>query len=80
MPEVTYGRLDAILRALGFSASVFEKDTRVYKHARTGALVTFPIYPDNSQVLPHHFVDTQMILDAYGIASPPEFAAQLQAS
>ena len=71
MPEVTYGRLDAVLRSLGFSASVFEKDTRVYKHPSTGALVTFPIYPDSKPVLPHHLVATRMTLDGFGIVSPP---------
>jgi hypothetical protein len=79
MSDVTYGRLDAVLRGLGFAASVFEKDTRVYKHAKTGALVTFPIHPDHAPVLPHHVAGTQMILDAFGIATPPELAAQLQA-
>ena len=80
MPEVTYGQLDKVLRTLGFTASVFEKDTRVYKHARTGALVTFPINPDDKLVLPHHIVGTRMILDAFGIATPRELATQLQAS
>jgi hypothetical protein len=80
MPELTYGKLDMALRALGFSASVYEKDTRVYKHPRTGALITFPIYPEHNRVLPHHVVGTRMILDGFGIATPPELAAQLQAS
>lgn len=80
IPEATYGQLDKVLRALGFKASVYEKDTRVYKHPKTGALVTFPIHPDNEQVLPHHFVGTRMILDAFGIATPRELEAQLQAS
>ena len=80
MSEITYGRLDATLRALGFAATVFENDTRIYKHAKTGALVTFPLLPDNKVVLPHHLVGTRMILDAFGIAEPPEFTAHLQAS
>ena len=79
MAELTYGRLDATLRALGFSASEFEGDTRVYEHPKTGALVTFPLFPDGHAVLPHHLVGTRMILDAFGIAAPPEFAAQLRA-
>lgn len=80
MSEVTYGRLDAVLRALGFVASEPEKGTKVYKHAKSGALVTFPTLPAQKAVLPHHLEGTRMILDAFGIAAPPEFTAQLQAS
>jgi predicted RNA binding protein YcfA (HicA-like mRNA interferase family) len=79
MNELTYGRLDTLLRSLGFSASLYEEDTRVYKHAKTGALVTFPLHPDRELVRPHHVAGTRMILDAFGIAIPPELAAQLQA-
>ena len=79
MSKVTYGHLDAVLRSLGFSASEFENDTRVYKHPKTGALVTFPLLPDNKPVLSHHLAGTKMILDTYGITPPSDFAAQLQA-
>lgn len=80
MTEVTYGRLDATLRALGFAATVFENDTRVYKHAPSGALVMFPLLPDSEAVRPHHLVATRMTLEWFGVAEPPEFAARLQAS
>lgn len=80
MPEVTYGRLDTVLRALGFVYSEPEPGTKVYRHLQTGALVTFPVLPVNKTVLPHHLEGTRMILDAFGIAEPPEFTARLQAS
>lgn len=80
MPETTYGRLDAVLRKLGFTVGVFENDTRVYKHPKSGALISFPIFPESQAVSPHHLVATQMALDAFGIATPPELATQLQAS
>ncbi|MBA4066190.1 MAG: hypothetical protein C0501_21240 [Isosphaera sp.] len=78
MPEVTYHQLDTILREYGFSVSVYQKDTRVYKHPATGALLAFPILPADTAVRPHHMVGTRMTLDAFGIADPPEFAARLQ--
>jgi hypothetical protein len=78
--ETTYGRLDAILRTLGFTVGVHEKTTRVYKHANSGALITFPIFPASQSVAAHHLVATQMTLDAFGIATPRELASQLQAS
>lgn len=79
MSDITYGRLDGVLRGLGFVYSEPEKGTKVYRHPPTGALVTFPAYPAGKAVLPHHLAGTRMILDAFGIAEPPEFAAQLQA-
>ena len=39
MPEVTYGRLDEVLRALGFTARMAEENARVYKHDATRALI-----------------------------------------
>jgi hypothetical protein len=79
MPETTYGQLDAALRRLGFTVGVYEGGTYVYKHPKSGALLTFPILPDDQPVRPHHLVATRMTLDAFGIAAPPELAAQLQA-
>jgi hypothetical protein len=78
MPEATYHQLDVVLRSLGFSVNEPDRETRVYKHPQTGALLVFPILPDRSAVREHHFVGTQMTLDAFGIADPPEFASRLQ--
>jgi hypothetical protein len=77
---LTYGQLDAALRALGFTVGEFVHDSRVYKHLRSGALIVFPILPNGQPVRPHHLVATRMTLDGFGIAAPPELAAQLQAS
>jgi hypothetical protein len=78
MPEVTYGRLDEVLRSLGFSVSEPEMGTRVYQHAGTAARVILPVLPDRDLVFPHHLVGTRMILEAFGIADPPEFTSRLQ--
>jgi hypothetical protein len=78
MLEVSYGKLDEVLRALGFSVHQAEPDTRVYKHAESGALIVLPIFPDHDEVLPRHLVGVRMTLEAFGIADPLEFASQLQ--
>jgi len=78
MPEVTYSRLDAVLRSLGFSVGEPERDTRVYRHETTGALIVLPILPDQEVVLPRHLVGVRMTLDGFGIADPLEFASRLQ--
>ncbi|MDY3553612.1 hypothetical protein GobsT_01050 [Gemmata obscuriglobus] len=77
MTDLTYSQLDTILRGLGFSVRNVDKNTRAYKHAG-GALLVLPV--GQERVIPHHLVATRMALDAFGIAEPPEFAAQLQAS
>jgi hypothetical protein len=59
MPEVTYKRLDEILRSLGFSVGEPEPGTRVYRHESTGAMVILPIRNDPDLVAPHHTLGTQ---------------------
>jgi len=78
MPEVTYGRLDEVLRALGFSARVAEEKARVYRHEATGAVIILPLLPDGQVVRPHHLVSVRMTLDAFGVADPLDFNAKLQ--
>jgi len=80
MPEVTYGRLDEILRALGFFVHTAEKPvaSRWYEHEQTGALIAFPSLPETETVLPRHLLAARSILDAYGIADPLDFDRQLQ--
>ena len=79
MSDVTYGRLDEVLRALGFSVRLADLDprARVYKHAGTGALVVVPALPENEKVLPHHLLTARVTLDGFGIADPLTFDAQL---
>jgi hypothetical protein len=78
MPDVTYGRLDEVLRSLGFSVHEPEQGVRVYKHAGTGAALVLPVLPDRHEVLPHHLVGVRMTLEAFGVADPLELASRLQ--
>ena len=80
MTEVTYGQLNKVLRGLGFTAQVVVLDTktRLYEHQATGAVVALPVFPDREKVFAHHLVAVRGTLDQFGIASPLDFAAQLQ--
>lgn len=78
MPEVTYAQFDKVLTSLGFTAHEPEPGTRVYRHPHSEALVVLPARPAHALVPPHHIVGTRMILEAFGIADPPEFASRLQ--
>ncbi len=78
MPDVTYSRLDEVLRALGFSVGEPEQGTRVYRHTATGALIVLPIFAGQDEVLPRHLVGVRMTLDGFGIADPLEFDSRLQ--
>lgn len=78
--EVTYGQLDEVLRAFGFSCRPSEKDPpgRIYEHRRTGALVMLPTFPAGEKVYAYHLITVQAELDNFGIADPTTFAAKLQ--
>jgi len=78
MPEVTYGQLEEVLRALGFSLRGIVKQNKLYRHEGTGAVVSFPDLPADDPVMQHHLVAARMVLDANGIADPLYFADQLQ--
>jgi hypothetical protein len=79
MSDVTYARLDEVLRSLGFSARVTaEPKAKVYEHKETGALVAFPICADGDTVLPRHLEAVRAMLDAYGIPDPMHLTLQLQ--
>jgi hypothetical protein len=78
MAEATYGRLDEVLRSLGFSVRVVEEKTRIYKHEATGALVFLPERPAGESAIPHHLVAVRKILEDYGIADPVDFATSLR--
>jgi hypothetical protein len=82
MSEVTYGRLDQVLRAFGFSVRLhkgdeFEGDARIYRHPG-GAILPLPAFPDDQMVSPLHLAAARVTLDNFGIASPLDFAARLQ--
>jgi hypothetical protein len=78
--DVTYGQLDRVLRALGFSCQVDPREppTRVYEHKPSGALVFLPAFPETDHVLEYHLVGVRTTLDGFGIADPTAFANKLQ--
>ncbi len=80
MSKVTYGRLDEVLRSLGFSTrtATMEAPARVYEHEGTGALIALPVFSFEAEVLPRHLLASRAILDAYGLADPLDFAAKLE--
>lgn len=78
MPDVTYSRLDEVLRSLGFSVGEPEQGTRLYRHMETGAVIVLPILPDQDEVLPRHLVGVRMTLDGFGIADSLEFDSRIQ--
>lgn len=76
MPETTYGRLAQTLRSLGFTVREPKPEVLVYEH-ETGATIILPKFPDEDRVYWHHLADARSILDAYDIATEPEFASRL---
>lgn len=78
--DVTYGQLDKVLRALGFSCQVVVKDgeARRYEHAASGAIILLPAYPERDKVLEYHLVMVRVTLENFGIADPTTFDAKLQ--
>jgi hypothetical protein len=78
--DVTYGRLDRVLRTLGFSCRVVteEPETRVYEHKESGAWIMLPRLPEDELVLDYHLAGVRTTLDGFGIADPKVFDAKLQ--
>ncbi len=78
--DVTYGQLDRVLRALGFSCRLVkgEPPARVYDHPETGASFMIPPFPNTDFVLDYHLVGARVMLDEYGIADPSAFEAKLR--
>jgi len=80
MMEVTYGQLDKVLRALGFSCRTVTLQTEalVYEHQETGAVIILPAASERKRALPHHVAAVQGTLTEYGIADPLDIAGELQ--
>jgi len=78
--EVTYGQLDRVLRALGFTCRPGNNDPpgRIYEHPTSGATIMLPAFSDNERVYEHHLVAARLELDDFGIADPTVFADKLQ--
>ena len=76
--DVSYGQLDRVLRALGFSCRfvTLATEARVYEHPKTGARIILPPFPEGDGVLDYHLIMVQTTLDSFGIADPTAFAAQ----
>lgn len=55
---------------------VVEKN-RIYLHKETGASIILPDFPADDEVLPRHLLAVQAVLNAFGIAPPPELLAKL---
>jgi predicted RNA binding protein YcfA (HicA-like mRNA interferase family) len=72
MPPLTYGHLDQMLRALGFTYSQAPDSARVYKHASSGAGIVFPGYPEDQEVYPWHIAAARATLEGFGLPCPPE--------
>jgi hypothetical protein len=80
MRGVTSGQLDKVLRSLGFSCRTATLQTKahVYEHAETGALIVLPVVAESKKALPHSLAAVRGTLELFGIADPPDFAAELQ--
>jgi hypothetical protein len=77
--DVTYAKLDKVLRSLGFSRREFERDGKgvYYHHKNTGAWITLPLLPNEERVVDYHLADVRTTLDGFGIADPISLAEKL---
>jgi hypothetical protein len=77
MTEMTYGRLDQILKSLGFSSRPLSTGGKAYLHP-SEALLTFPPMPEGDEVIPIHRLAVRAVLDGFGIPLPAELAGPTQ--
>ncbi len=77
--DVTYSQLDEVLRSLGFTFRMIDKDgpTRAYMHVESGAVLLFFPYPETDFVYAHHLVGARTTADLFGLAEPKDFDALL---
>lgn len=81
MSSITYGRLDELLRSLGFAASTNETvmpPARVYQHDPSGAFILLPVLPADMEVQAWHLAGVRMKLDLFGVADPFDFDRRVQ--
>src|SRR5271155_2630367 len=78
--EITYGQLDKVLRALGFTCRPGNNQPpgRIYEHKKTGAIVMLPSFPESDKVYEHHLLAARLELDNFGIADPMTFDSKLR--
>ena len=80
MIDVTYGKLDKVLRTLAFSCRTANLQTEafVYEHPRTGAVIILPAVAERKKALPQHIAAVQATLAEYEIADPLALAGEFQ--
>ena len=78
--KITYGQLDKVLRSLGFSRTVFDRDGLGlrYEHQETGALLLLPAFDEKECVYDHHMVAARSMLSNFGVADVSVFESKLQ--
>ena len=78
--DVTYGQLDKILRAFGFTCRPGENDPpgHIYEHEKAGALIMLPPFRKRDKVYEHHLAAARSELENFGIADPTTFDTKLQ--
>jgi len=77
MSEVSYRRLDEVLKSLGLAARDIDGKARLYTHELTGAMIVLPLLPEDDLVRQHHLATVRVTLDANGIAAPADLDARL---
>lgn len=77
MPTVTYGRLEEVLRSLGFTLRGILDKNKVFAHP-SGSLVIYPEFSLTEEVYPIHLLRARMAVENFGIADAADFAAMLQ--
>jgi hypothetical protein len=53
-------------------------EARKYEHAKSGAIVLLPAYPEDDKVLEYHLIMARVTLENFGIADATAFAAKIQ--
>jgi hypothetical protein len=78
--DVTYGQLDKVLRAFGFSNLLYERRGKAvqYNHKATGAVIQLPLFPEEDCVFDYHLAHVRTMLDGFGIADPSLFESKLK--
>ena len=78
IPKISYGQLDAVLQALGFSVRVDIGKRRLYTHEATGALMSLPGRKPSETAHATYVAAVRKVLTDYGIVAEDDFALQLQ--
>jgi hypothetical protein len=78
--DITYGQLDKVLRSLGFSCRLLQKEppARIYEQKESGAIIMMPPFPESDFVLDYHLFVARTTVDLFGIADPKVFDSKLQ--